>query len=355
MGEVNVNPYPSQSIHLNDVKEANLPLTIDQRIENERQTIHFPEYEAGVAAPSERNVQANVNAKIYNPTRGGTSVQFLKDSFHKETEKTHQFCKKIIQTFSENATTVEDYEKIKTPSLAFIPIENLHVTLLAMGVVDASSEEDFLKKLVNNKAYRNLFIFHLQNPSSTLNEEKPITTLLNEVASANDPFEYLKSSIQKSALAAILERMESEEDFISSDLKEMLDDSPVILSAVELKITDNGSLVLQMAKSESLTKLKQTLVTIGGIAKTALGPFTASTIGFFPNFSSTSVEERMHLLEKIRVLNEEIRQQKPVVVVDNIAFVAFKRNTLGSAEIETQAIASSTRLSEMQSRFRYIA
>lgn len=120
----------------------------------------FPTLPDGVAMADTKSVAANVNAKILNPTRGATTVQFLADSETKGNRKILAFCQEVQKSLAEYGSKIneEEYQSSNTVSQkSIIPIENLHVTALAVGVVDAANEDAFIKQQDNSKAYRAIF------------------------------------------------------------------------------------------------------------------------------------------------------------------------------------------------------
>jgi|GEM_PF-2773841 len=319
-----------------------------------------PERSIGVMEPSAANVLNNVKAKIFQPTRGGTSVQFLDEGANNK--KINEFSKKTQQVLANTFGTTTEAEYIETPGgfsgTTIIPIANVHMTALAMGVVDAKDEDSFNKQLDNNVAYRALYKFFDQNKQidkitvglGDKAAEKTRDALLEEIAKSDDPIKFIKEQIPQGDL--IMELMHSEQIEASPKLASFLEGGGAVFNAIDLKITNNGSIVIQLAPNNDLTHLKEGLVELGGISKGNLGNMAAITVGYLPNFDKTTAEERKSLATTLADLNNEMIRDNLTVRIENLNFVAFKVNSLFPTHIQTTPINASLKIGQLN--FKYL-
>lgn len=328
----------------------------------------FPTSPAGVMKADSKSIEANVNAKILHPTRGATTVQFLADSETKGNRKILAFCQGVQKSLAEYGSKIneEEYRSSSTISdKSIIPIENLHVTALAVGVVDAANEEAFVKQQDNSKAYRAIFKLFDQQTSLTEGREIKLensfnkngneinelnkTDLLALIASHETPFEFINQNLPKTFAEQIQKFMDEEQgDQESQNLASVLDKGGVIFNATDLKITPNGSVVLQLYKNDALIQVKEALVELGGIAKSGLGNATAITIGYFPKFDKIKDNDLEQLKEKISILNNQLKESKLTAVMDHLTLVSFKVNSLRDEHIVKTPISSNMSLNQMK-------
>lgn len=322
----------------------------------------YPEKQAGVANPNAVAALANRDNKIFLHTRGGTAVQFLNESNDPDTQKTVNLCRNIQKSFAETFGRINELEYLDNPNVpgsTIIPIDNLHVTAIAMGVVDAKDETEFETRLKINAMYRACFKYLEQNASKEIFEinQPPYQVsadgLLAAVGSYSgpDPDQILETILSPEISADIRKLMATEKEELSMKLASFIESGGAIFNVVELKVTDNGSIVLQMAPNNDLVQIKQGLVPLGGIAKASLGNMTASTIGYLPNFHNISDEDKEAMKKLVSDYNQII-QQGYSIRMDRLDFVNFKVNTLSSDMIQKRPIHSQSSLSHMH--FTYL-
>lgn len=292
----------------------------------------IPKSPSGVAKPNPDHVEANRNNKIHSPTRGGTSVQFLRGEHNMENERTASFCELVVDRI-----LVELCEKFGEASGEFISIECLHATALSVGVIDAVDEEEFNSKMQLNPYYRACYhLFETDRNLDSLDIDGNVYTreeLLAFIAS--------KSCVEElpDELIELLQEYIEDISFdMSERLNSIIDSGGVIFNAVDLKVTDNGSLVLQLAPSDDLLGLREGLLEVGGVCKRRLSPYTAITIGFFPNYDKMTEEELEELESIILSANEEMLSMNLTVEMDNLSLVQFKVNTLAKSKIRTSPL-----------------
>lgn len=319
---------------------------------------NLPAQVAGVAQPNPQAVAGNVKAKIYSPTRGGAAVQFLDTD---ENKKASMFCRKIQNTLAEKfgKTSPQQMKENadEVPSTAIVPIENLHVTALAMGVVDAVNEEDYNEKLVNNKAYRAVFEYFQQHPEiGSINiggEDFDRNRLLNSIAVQQHPIDFIKDKFSDGEVSEeIIAIIQEETSQASEKFESFLESGGAVFNVIDLKITDNGSVVLQMAANNDLIQVKEGLVKLGGIAKGTLGNLTASTIGYIPKFDKITQDEKEALSNVISGLRNELIEQGLTIQMNNLTLVQFKVNSLAPDVIEKQLLSSQSELKHLT--FKYL-
>lgn len=175
------------------------------------------------------------------------------------------------------------------------------------------------------------------------------TDLLALIASHETPFEFIKQNLPKAFAEQIQKFMDEEQgDRESQKLASVLDKGGVIFNATDLKITPNGSVVLQLYKNDALIQVKEGLVELGGIAKSGLGNVTAITIGYFPKFDKIKDNDLEQLKEKISNLNNQLKESKLTAVMDHLTLVSFKVNSLRDGHISKTPVSSNMTLNQMK-------
>jgi hypothetical protein len=317
-----------------------------------------PPVGGGVAPPHTEAIQNNLQNKVFNPTRGGTAVQFLGNAQDPQNpnQRIATFSRQVQQTLSHEfgSTTLDEFraQPDQTPATALIPIENLHVTALSMGVVDASSPAEFTQRILNQRIYRACFIYFENHPAinniSLRNGEiVGRDRLLERVAADPELMQQFPVLIRSELLQLI-----HTTNLPSPKLESFLESGGAVFNAVDLKVTNNGSVVIQMASNNDLVQIKEGLVPLGGIAKTSLGNLTASTIGFFPRFDQFTAVQRAALTVTINRLREEMIAQPLTARMHKLTYVNFRVNTLASEVIEKRPLDPHMQLDHM--RFKYL-
>lgn len=317
-----------------------------------------PPVGGGVAPPDVQALQNNLQNKVYHPTRGGTAVQFLgrADDPQNPNRAITGFSRHVQQTLGHQfgQTTLEEFrtQPDQVPTTALIPIENLHVTALSIGVVDASNEAEFTQRLLNQSGYRACFIYFETHPeidSITLTSGERVgrDRLLERLLNDPEVIQQFPVLIRGQLLQLI-----HTTNLPSPKLESFLESGGAVFNVIDLKVTNNGSVVIQMAPNQDLVQIKEGLIPIGGVAKTSLGNMTASTIGFFPRFDQFTDGQRTELTATINQLRQGMLNQPLTIRMYKLTYVNFKVNTLASEVIETRPLDAQMQLNHM--KFKYL-
>ena len=178
--------------------------------------------------------------------------------------------------------------------------------------------------------------------------------LLKEIAAQADARAFLEGHLEASFFKQIDDKIQSSEPKSFEGVTEFTESGGAVLFPVDLKITDNGSVVMQFAPSEDLLALREELVEAGGIAKAGLGKVTASTIAYLPNYAKCTKEQQRELDRSIRELNQKMLDEHLRVRLKDISVVSFKVNSLASRAIKAISLEEALLLG-LESRVTYLS
>jgi hypothetical protein len=255
-------------------------------------------------------------------------------SIEKDASQAPQFLDILI----DDAKTVS-YRPMDEASTGFVSIRNLHTTIISRNVVDTKEGIVGWDHLVDvTKYFRGVFSFvDKQEDSTTYKFSGDAATYTK--AMLLDKFAACANKAEAEELLTRLEITADTKRAIQDKADEPLVEDPTKLQEIpsfeliakEIKVTDNGSVVVQWGASDELVRLKRALVDFGAIAKRGLyGNMCGTTVGFFPNYHKLPKEKRAELEAFIK---DFVAGKEPLkIVIDPVKLsdVRFERNDLNA-------------------------
>lgn len=237
------------------------------------------------------------------------------------------------------------YKESSSDDTGFVKIRNLHTTVISQHVVDTTKgKEGWDEKVEVAKYYRAFVDFHDSKPDSFIYSIDGQTCtkegMISKVGGCDNLTQVL-AIIEASSLTEDekqeLKELSKRELVNYSDALEKMPE--VQLVATEIKVTDNGSLVVQWGPSDELVHLKKALVSYGATAKgTLASKFTGTTLGFFPKYHLMPLEKRKALEVFLQdFVSKHISKELSITITpEKLSVVKFERNDL-SPQFSTAA------------------
>lgn len=249
----------------------------------------------GALKPSLPRNTLNEHVKT-DPYRGNIS----------DLERLHQGCPKYF-VVSKTGDGIA-YRESSSEHTGFVKIRNLHTTITTQHVIETSKgEEGWEEKTEVAKYYRAFVDFHDLKPEGfaylldgQICTKEHMLTQISSCDNLSQILGLLESSDLTEADKDTLRTL-SEKGLVESS--EELDAIPEIkLVATEIKVTDNGSLIVQWGANDMLPRLRKILVSHGAVSKVPLSSkFAATTLGFFPNYHLMSLKKRRYLERVLKI------------------------------------------------------
>lgn len=260
-------------------------------------------------------------------------------------ERHHEGSPKYMKVKHEKGKT--DYQVAEPDDKGIVLVRELHTTVISQHVVDTDrGKEGWDDKVDVAKFYRAFYHFQETLPEgmiiSTPDHEYTTMQFLEEIAKCNNEAEVM-TLLSSSDLSADQKHRIRELSTVplKTDPKELEEIKPITLKATEIKVTDNGSVVVQWAPSPDLAKLRHSLLDYGAVGKRGLdSPYTATTLGFFPNYHLMSASERTEVAHALERFASAHAREPLEITIDpkNLSTVRFERNDLSRHHAQFQPL-----------------
>jgi len=251
------------------------------------------------------------------------------------------FQKVLLDQFGEvnqngEATDFIDEKGCTTNETGYAPIKNLHTTISALRVVDASDDTEWETPLIQSYLIAKL----AQNKTSNVDKLKEVITNNNlDNILKLIPEETLRIILQIKPHINIREHIKNEVKFspvtpeVETKLVNYIQTNPNLTLEIEcLAMGPKGNIAIVWKSNKHMITLREELEKIGCVLKCEPKSIS-TTLGYFPNCTNNNFSEIHAALIKAtkafnRVLRENSANRFFPVNLNDINIVKFSRNDL---------------------------